>query len=414
VLTRERIAHVCHRVAAWPLRGVDAEAEPGRSLPDLVSRSIRRLNRTARRLGRRPNTDRELSHLVNFFAGVYERAQGSGRSLLEISRRPLEALGVSTEELYGLHFDAGELHRLRTRIEPMGSAEAIRLSWHLVRTCWPCKRPRIDRFMAGVDGSAHPDAEPLLRVALAYRRGNDPRVPVRRVLDLTLDRSEPESVLDRVFRTGLRIVPAAAEQLRGNDLADLLAWFHLAVARAYTRSAEATPPGSKVRFETLQHSWEETELGVCWTNLGSWRDTELRSRGFESYAEAFRLAGVQVRALEALRQAVRVLGNRGSLPSPRELNLLVRLAQWQEERDSDEAYRVFLECQRLIERRRIGEWLRREVEAGLVRTEPDSVKLALMGVSGAPAPPPSRPSPGLIEPGQATAPRMTPPDRAGR
>jgi hypothetical protein len=247
-------------------------------------------------------------------------------------------------------------------------------------------------------------------VALAYRQRDDPRIVIRQVLDRILHRSAPESVLAEVFRTGLRIVPAAAEPLRESRLPDILALFHLALARASTRSAGALPPGSNKRLQALEHAREETELGVCWTNVGSWRDAELRSRGYESYAEAFWLAGMQVRALEALRQAVRVLGNRGSLPSPRELDLLVRLAQWNEERgDSDEAFRVFRELQQLIERRRVGEWLLEEVEAGLLRTRPSAVKLSMMDVEvfevvseppdpagGSTAILPSRPDPGLV------------------
>ena len=408
MLNRERKAQL--ERCFGELSGGETEVEPGRSLPRLLLRSFRRVSGTARRLGMGKGSDRELGRLVDYFTGVYERLRGSRESFLEISRKPLEALSVPTEELYGLHFDAAELDHLRSRTEPLTSAEAIRLSWHLVRSCWPCRRLRIDRFVGGVEVSAHREAEPLLQVALAYRQRDDPRIVIRQVLDRVLHRSASESVLAEVFRTGLRIVPAAAEPVRGNHLSDVLALFHLAVARASTRSAGALPPGSKKRFQALEHAREETELAVCLTNLGSWRDAELRSRGYESYAEAFWLGGLEVRALEALRQAVRVLGNRGSLPSPRELDLLMRLAQWNEERgDPDEAYRVFRELQQLIERRRVGAWLREEVEAGLLRTQPNPVKLSMMDVKvfevvseppdpsgGCAAILPSRSDPGLV------------------
>jgi len=419
VLNRKRVAELERRIG--DLSGDETKGDPGRLLPQLLLRSFRRVCGTGRRLGMDKRSGRELRHLVDFFTGVYGRLRDSRKSLLDVCRKPLEALGVETEELHALHFDADELDRLRSRTDPLSSAEAIRLSWHLVRTCWSCRRVRVNRFVEGAEVSAHPDADPLLQVALEYRQRDDPRVVIRQVLDRVLLRSTGRSVLGEVFRTGLRIVPAAAEPLRGNRLSDVLALFHLAVARGYARSAETKPPESAKRIELLEHALEETELGVCLTNLGSWRDAELRSRGYECYAEAFWLAGLQLRALEAQRQAVRVLGNRGSLPTPRELDLLMRLARWNEERgDSGEAYRVFREVQQLIEQRRVGAWLREEVEAGVQRTQPDSVKLGLMEVrvhevvpSEAPANgnqpiPPSRPGPGLLGSAEETSPSEEP------
>jgi hypothetical protein len=353
---------------AEPVAG-DGAAETGSSVSTLQVGSFRRLLATARRLGLQSNP--ELRHLVDLFSGVYERTDGAACSILVLSPEPLEALGVPPSALAEQHVDPGELDQLARRTEPLSTSETLRLSWHLVRTCWPCYRLRIARIQAGIAGKAPDGADPLIRV-LTTRPLGDPRALIREVLDETLRRSAPESALDRVFRTGLRILPPAAEQLHGSALAELLALFHLAVARASIRTAEAQPVESAGRRELLSQAWEEAEIGVGWLNRGRSGSPELRSRGFECFAEVFRASGEWTRAFEALRQAARAVRGRRRFPSEREIELLCRLGRWQAEGDPAEAVRTFQECRRLIEQRggRTAEALKSQVRAGLSSVEP--------------------------------------------
>jgi len=368
------------RVAAggW-LRAGSTQAEPvagdgaakavtGRSVPSLVVRSFRGLVAAGRSL--ELHKDPELPHLVDLFTGVYELADGAACSILVLSPEPLEALGLPPAVLAEQHVEPGELDQLTRRAEPLSTAQALRLSWHLLRTCWQCCRLRTARLRAGVEGTVCEEADPLIRVLTTYPLA-DPRLLVREVLEETLRRSTPESALERVFRAGLRIVPPAAEQLHGCALAELLAIFHMAVSRASTRTAEAHPVESAGRRQLLSQAWEEAEIGVGWLNRGRSGDPELRSRCIECFAEIFRASGEQSRAFEALHQAVQAVRGRGHSPSEREIELLCRLGRWQAEDDPSEAERTFQECRRLIEQRGgVAESLESQVRAGLSSVEP--------------------------------------------
>jgi len=384
-MIRERVRDLVlgfwRRAAAggW-LRGGGAQAEPGdgdgtakavtgRSVSSLVVRSFSGLVAAGRGLDL--HKDPELRHLVDLFSGVYERFDGTACSILVLSPEPLEALGVPPAALAEQHVEPGELDQLARRAEPLSTAEALRISWHLLRTCWPCYQLRVARLRTGVEGTVCEKADPLIRVLTTYPLA-DPRLLVREVLEETLRRSAPEAALDRVFRAGLRIVPPAAEQLHGCALAELLAIFHLAVARASTRTAEAHPVESTGRRQLLSQAWEEADIGVGWLNRGRSGDPELRSRCIECFGEFFRASGEQSRAFEALRQAAQAVRGRRRFPSEREIELLCRLGRWQVEGDPAEAVRTFQECRRLIEQRggRIAEAVENQVRAGLSTAEP--------------------------------------------